>query len=140
MIAMSLVGVIWQASRVPAVAPILASALASSPAGAGSRSSPLVTSTRQVVQRARPPHTEACGMRFSRSVSSTVAPASMAKVRPPGRSASAAGGGGSASSHTARGERHSHQREMKAEADPRDQPICASVLSVRLASSSDDWT
>ena len=38
--------------------------------------------TRQVVQRALPPHTEACGMPFSRKVSSTVAPGRIGMVRP----------------------------------------------------------
>ena len=59
-----------------------ASALASSPAGAGRAVSPRVTMTRQVVQRALPPHTEACGMPFSRRVSSTVAPGRIGIVRP----------------------------------------------------------
>ena len=71
---MSAVGRIWQASRMPGVAPIRASAPASAPDGCGRRSSPFVTSTRQVVQRALPPQTDAWGMPFSRSVSSTVAP------------------------------------------------------------------
>ena len=80
---MSAVGLIWQASRMPGVAAMRVSAFASSASGAGSASRPLVTSTRQVVQRARPPHTAACGMPCSRSVSSTVAPGSIGTVRPP---------------------------------------------------------
>ena len=58
------------------------SAADSSPAGCGSAASPLTTRMRQVVQRARPPHTEACGMPLARSVSSTVAPGSIVMLRP----------------------------------------------------------
>ena len=79
---MSAVGQIWQASRMPGVAPMRASALASNPDGSGRLSSPFVTRIRQVVQRALPPQTEAWGMPFSRNVSSTVAPGNMGTVRP----------------------------------------------------------
>jgi hypothetical protein len=50
--------------------------------GSGSSACPLTTRMRQVVQRARPPHTEACGMPLARRVSSTVAPGNILMVRP----------------------------------------------------------
>ena len=66
----------------PGVAPIRANAVASNPDGSGRLRSPFVTRIRHVVQRARPPQTEAWGMPFSRNVSSTVAPGSMGTVWP----------------------------------------------------------
>ena len=55
----------------PGLALMRSSAACSRGCGAGSVE-PFVTITRQVVQRARPPHTEACGTPLSRKVSSTL--------------------------------------------------------------------
>ena len=105
----------------PGVAAMRASAFASSASGAGSASRPLVTSTRQVVQRARPPHTAACGMPCSRSVSSTVAPGMQRNGAPArmGEQRRAAAPLDHAA-HAARRERQQHQREMQRPADRRD--------------------
>ena len=54
----------------------------SSLAGGGQNSSPLVTRTRQVEQRARPPHIAACGRWKLRLASSTDQPRGTRTVRP----------------------------------------------------------
>src|SRR5438477_502355 len=50
----------------------------------GCCSSPSTMRMRQVEQRPRPPHTEACGMRAERLASSTVMPRGMRTSRPSG--------------------------------------------------------
>ena len=72
----------WQASRTSAGAPIRSSVARSSRSAGGQTSSPAVTRTRQVEQRARPPHIEACGMWKLRLASSTVQPRGTRTVRP----------------------------------------------------------
>jgi hypothetical protein len=75
-------GRIWQASRTPGGASILVSAACSTGFGGASLSAPSMTSTRQVVQRPRPPHTEACGTPAARLISRSVAPGTPRTVRP----------------------------------------------------------
>ena len=53
---------------------MLASVMASGWPGGMSAASPVSTPTRQVEQRARPPHTEACGTLLMRLISSSVGP------------------------------------------------------------------
>jgi hypothetical protein len=54
----------------------------SSAAAVGQNSVPTVTRTRQVEQRARPPHIEACGRWKARLASSTLQPRGTRTVRP----------------------------------------------------------
>ena len=62
---------------------MLASVMASAPVGGMRSASPLSTPTRQVEQRARPPHTEACGTSFMRLISSSVGPDGTRTTGPP---------------------------------------------------------
>ena len=80
--ATSRVGRIWQARRTLGGAWMRPSACASRRPGGGRWSSPSLTRTRQVVQRARPPHTEACGMPSSRIASSRLRPTGATITRP----------------------------------------------------------
>jgi hypothetical protein len=73
----SAIGLSWQASRTARSAPSEASARASTGDGGGRVSDPRNTRTRQVVQRARPPHIEACGMPARRLASRTLSPFGM---------------------------------------------------------------
>ena len=76
-------GRIWQASRTCGGAMMLASVMASALAGGIRSASPLSTPTRQVEQRARPPHTEACGTSLMRLISSSVGPSGTRTIGPP---------------------------------------------------------
>ena len=73
----------WQARRTFGGAAMLASVTASGNPGGFSGVSLSSMRTRQVEQRARPPHTEACGMRFMRLISSSVGPNGTRTVGPP---------------------------------------------------------
>ena len=78
----SCVGRHWQARRTFAGASILPSACASMRPGGGRCASPSPIRTRQVVQRARPPQTEACGMPSSRIASRMLRPTGAVITRP----------------------------------------------------------
>ncbi len=77
------VGRIWQASRTFGGALMLPSVTLSGNVAAGSALPPLSMRTRQVEQRARPPHTEACGTFIMRLISSSVGPGGTLMVGPP---------------------------------------------------------
>ena len=62
---------------------MLASVMASALPGGIRSASPLSTPTRQVEQRARPPHTEACGTSLMRLISSSVGPKGTRTTGPP---------------------------------------------------------
>src|ERR1700730_15330612 len=72
----------WQARRISGAAPIRSSVARWSVPAAGQESSPAVTRTRQVEQRALPPHMEAWGRWKLRLASNTDQPPGARTVRP----------------------------------------------------------
>ena len=75
-------GRVWQASRTFGGASMRASASASWRSGGASVARPSLMRTRHVVQRARPPHTEACGKPASRTASRMLRPIGALITRP----------------------------------------------------------
>ena len=75
---------LWRAAQIammPLPVPTSATAIGSSADGRGSVSRPAPMRVRQVEQRPRPPHTEACGMPPMRLISSTLRPVGADTIR-----------------------------------------------------------